>query len=411
MRLVLSALTLAALSTASACKGSSSSSAPASVRFLPADPDTAFRIDVPRLRAWSVYPQLSQVALVSVEMLLKGATEKCGLDVMGTATTIIGAKKSSLMSGDVTLIVAGLPRDKVTACLDTVASAKSMLELVRDGDVFHANVQGRSIASGALLSTGEVVVVARKGSGVEPAQWKTEVDAGAKAVPAWWTELEPFFEHPIAVRAADDKRTVLATASFSDALTVRAKVVTKSDADAKGDVTRINAILAYLKSASAGDGKAEAQGTNAYAEITAKGSEALALIKTGGGALFTRNAELPTQPATASRPYQCSELSQAVGDYMNAALESAGRSQQMQDMVTTITPPLKEAYVDACTEGKWADAAIECHVINATNLPKFEKCRVQLSEAQRGPFDEKVAAVLSQVAPKEPAAGSGSAEK
>ncbi|MFN0249994.1 MAG: hypothetical protein ACKV2T_24135 [Kofleriaceae bacterium] len=414
MRLVLSpgfaAFAFASVASATllgACKGSSSSGPPAAVRFLPADPDTAFRIDVPRIRGWSIYKQLSTVALSGVEMILKSANDKCGLDVMGTATTIIGAKKDALMAGDVTLIVAGISHSKVAECLDTIATSKSMFQVTRDGDLFHAKVQDKSVASGAILPTGEVVLVARKGAGIEAGAWKAEVTQGAKAVPAWWTELEPYLVEPIAVRAADGKRTVFATATFTDALAVRAKVVTKSDAEAKGDTTRINAILSYLKNANAGDGKVETQGANVFAEITAKGPQIEALIKTGGGAVFTRNAELPTEPATASRDYECSELSQAVGDYMNAALESAGKSPQMVDMVTKVTPPLKQAYVDACTEGDWADAAIECHVINATNLPKFEKCRVGLSEAQRGPFDAKVSAVLSQI--QAPATGSGSA--
>lgn len=390
-----------------ACKGSSSGP-PASVRFLPAEPDTAFRIDMPRVRAWSIYAQLSPIALTSVEMILKSANEKCGLDVMGSATTIIGAKKDALMQGDMTLIVAGLPKDKVTACLTTVANAKSILELTRDGDLFHAVVQGKSIASGSILPSGDVVIVARKGQGVDANAWKTEVNQGAKSIPAWWSELDPYLAEPVVVRAADDKRTVLATASFGDGLVVRAKVTTKSDTDAKDDTTRITAILQYLKSANAGDGKVETQGANVFAELTAKGPQAEALIKTGGAALFTRNAELPTEPATASRHYECSELSQAVGDYMQAALVSAGKSQQMEEMVTKLTPDLQKAYVAACTDGKWNDAAIECHVVNATNLPKFEKCRIQLSEAQRGPFDKAVMAVLSQAQPA-PATGSGSA--
>ncbi len=409
MRVLLSAAFVVAM--VGACKGSSSGP-PSAVRFLPGAPDTAFRLDMPRVRAWSIYGQLAPIALTSVEMILKAANEKCGLDIMGTATTIIGAKQGALMQGDFTLIVGGLPRDKVTACLTTVAGSKSILELSRDGDLFHASVQGKSVASGAILSNGEVVVTARKGAGIEPSAWKTEVSQGAKAVPGWWSELEPYLAEPIAVRAADDKRTVLATATFTDALTVRAKVVTKSEADAKADITRINAILSYLKSGNAGEGKAEAQGTNAFAELTAKGPQIDALIKTGGAALFTRNAEIPTEPATASRPYECSELSQAVSDYMNAALASAGKTPQMTEMVTRITPALQKAYVDSCTDGKWNDAAIECHVINATNLPKFEKCRIQLAQAQRESFDKAVGAVLSQVqppAPKpDPTSGSGS---
>lgn len=415
MRLLLFAAScVAASASVAGCKDSSSSGPPTSARFLPAAPDTAFRLDMPRVRAWSIYGQLAPVALASVEMIVKAANEKCGLDVMGSATTIVGAKTGDLMSGDVTLIIAGLPRDKVTGCIDTVAAAKSVVDLQRDGDLFHAVVQGKSIASGAILPTGEVVIVARRGGGVQLAAWKTEVDQGAKAIPAWWSDLEPYLAEPIVVRAADAQRTVLATASFADALTVRAKVITKSEADAKGDSTRINAILQYLKSANAGDGKVDTQGTAAFAELVAKGPQVDALIKTGGAALFTRNAELPTEPATASRPYQCSELAQAVGDYMNAALESAGKSPQMVDMVTKVTPPLQKAYVDSCTEGKWSDAAIECHVINATNLPKFEKCRIQLAAAQREPFDKAVAAVLSVVQAPPPAsagsaAGSGSA--
>jgi hypothetical protein len=390
-----------------ACKGSSPSSAPGSVRFLPAEPDTAFRIDVPRVRAWSIYGQLAPIALTSVEQLLQAAKDKCGLDIMGTATTIVGAKTGVLTTGDMTLIVAGLPRDKVTACLDTAAQAKSILSIQRDGDLFHAVLQGKSIASGAILANGEIVVVSRKGAGVDAARWKSEVEVGANATPAWWTELEPYLTEPIAIRAFDPKRTVFATAAFGDALTIRAKVVTPTDADAKLDSTKLNAMLSYLKNANAGDGKVDTQGATLFAELVAKGPQIDALIKTGGGALFTRNAELPTEPATASRHYECSELSGAVGEYMQAALKSAGNNPQMADMVTKITPALEKAYVDSCTEGKWSDSAIECHVLNATNLPKFEKCRVKLEEAQRVPFDKNVAAVLSAV--QAPPAGSGSA--
>lgn len=406
MRLLFSAAFCVAM--VCACKGSSSAP-PSSVRFLPAEPDAAFRIDVAKVHAWSIYDQLAPVALSSVEQLLQAAKEKCGLDVMSTATTIIGAKKDTLTKGDMTLIVSGVPRDKVTACLDTAAQAKSILEVKRDGDVFHAVLQGKPIASGAILPSGEIVVVSRKGAGIEPAQWKTEVAQGAKAIPAWWTDLEPYLAEPIAVRTFDPKRTVFATAAFGEALTIRAKVVTPSADDAKSDSTKINAMLSYLKNGAAGEGKVETQGTSVFAEISAKGDQIAALIKMGGGALFTRNAELPTEPATASRHYECSELSGAVGEYMQAALASAGGQKEMADMVTKITPALQKAYVDSCAEGKWSDAAIECHVLNATNLPKFEKCRVRLEEAQRVPFDKNVAAVLSAVQAPPPAAGSGSA--
>lgn len=391
-----------------ACKGSSSSGPPASVRFLPPDPELAMRIDVAKVRGWSIYDKLAPAALVSVSTVLDAAKSKCNLDVMGTATTILVAKKGSLLDGDVTLVASGLPRDKVTQCLDTVASAKSIFELTRDADVFHAKLQGKPIASGAILPSGEVVVVARKGAGIDPAAWKTEVTQGATAVPAWWSELEPYLASPIVVRTTDDKRTVLASATFSDALTLRAKVVTKSDADAKDDAKRIDAILQYLKSANAGEGKTDTQGASAFAELVAKGPQLDALIKTGGAALFAPAGGIPTEPATASRHYECSELAQAVTDYMTAALQSAGNSPQMADMVTKVTPPLAKAYVDACTQGAWADAAIECHVLNATNLPKFEKCRIQLTEAQRGPFDKAVADVLATVQPHAPASGSGS---
>ena len=391
-------LLLCAAVALSACKGSSSSAPPSSVRFLPGNPDIAFRADVQRIRAWSIYPQLAPVVLGGVEMILANAKTSCDLDVMATAKTIIAAKKGTLMAGDVTLIIGGLPRDKMTTCLDTIVAAKAALQLTRDGDLFHATLQGRAIASGAILPTGELLLLQRAGMGIEAAAWKTEINQGANAIPAWWSELEVYANDPIAIRATDGKRVVLATATFTDALTVRAKILNATEDDAKRDQANIKAIYEFMKTANAGEGKVDAQGTTLFAELTAKGPQIDALIKTGGAALFPRTeAAAPTELPPATSPRECSELTDAVGKYMQQAIDSTAPANraEMAAMVGKVLPALQKAYVDACTSSDWSDAAIECHVLNATNLPKFEKCRMGLPEAQRTPFDKAVGEALA----------------
>jgi hypothetical protein len=73
----------------------------------------------------------------------------------------------------------------------------------------------------------------------------------------------------------------------------------------------------------------------------------------------------------------------------------ADQRAQMQAMIEKLLPALQKAYVDSCTTGAWAPAAIHCHVDGASNVPRFEKCRLVLTEEQRTKFDGLVQAVLT----------------
>lgn len=409
MRSFLCAVLCAVVVCATACSGKGDANAPASARFLPASADIAFRVDMSRVRAWPSYSELAPVALTSVEMLLAAAKDRCGLDVMGTATTIVAAKKGPLMSGDLTLIVSGLPKDKVATCLGTVAAADSLLGVTVAGDLFHAAISGRAIASGALLANGDVLVVSRNGAGIEPAAWKAEVTHGGGAAPTWWSALQPYTTEPVAVRAADDVRIVFATATLTDGLAIKAKVVNTTADGGKRDKTMINAMLSYLVNAKAGDGKVDGQGETTNVELTAKGEALASLIKVGGPALFSRGVDLIGKAAAG--PVRCDLLTDAVGTYMQQTLASTSedRKGEMAQVVARILPELQKTYVAQCDATKWAVDAISCHVDNANNLPRFEKCRLLLTDVQRTPFDAAVGAVLSKEMPAAPAGGSGSA--
>ncbi|CAN5873537.1 hypothetical protein BH11MYX2_BH11MYX2_18410 [soil metagenome] len=401
---------VASVALASACSGQSSSSAPAGARFLPASPDVAIKLDMPRLRAWDKFDKAAPLALTSVEMLLASAKEKCGLDVMGTATSIIGARKGALMSGNVTLVIGGLPKASVTACLDKVATAKSVLGLVRDGDLFQVSVQGRSVASGAILASGDVVLVERNGSGVSATDWRTEIN-GSGPVPEYWNDLAAYGTEPILVRVADETHVILTAVGITNGAKVRAKLSNTTPEGGERDRNIIKALLDYIEKAKAGTGKVDSNGGTTFVELDATSDQTMALVRLASAALFARNTDL-VKKAT-SGPVACEDLRGAVQTYMQEALRVSApdQQQQMAQVVARVLNPLQAAYVDACTAGKWANDVIACHIDNAKFLPAFEKCRLLLPDDVRTAFDTAIGAVLSKEMPATPppSAGSGSA--
>ncbi len=367
---------------------------PAAYRFLPANPDVVVRVDLVRARAWPQFAKVAPVALATVQRVLDDAKRVCNLDVLAEATNVVLGRSGALLGGDVTLIVTGLPSPKVTGCFDTIAKAGSALQLTIDGSLVHATIAGKPIASGAILPTGELVIVARAGKAVDAAAWKTEV-AQAGTLPTWTAELDA--KDPVATRVVLGARTILASASLADPLVVRGKVVTANAEAAKADATRMNAILNYLSQGKAGTGRVEPAGATIHADFTARGPEIDAFITTALPGLF--GAGLPRDIASdaVAGPPDCTTLAAAVSAYLETSLTKAPESQrkELEAAMGQLTPKLQKAYVDNCTQDTWSATSIECHVANTTGLARFEKCRETLTDAQREHLDTALKAALN----------------
>ncbi len=383
-------LLLAAIFTIG-CKRSTPDSSSAALRFLPATAETALRADVARARTWSGWKKASDAALRGIAAPLAAVKKACDLDPIADASSVVFARGG----GDITFVIAGLPRDKTAACPAKLGSPIPDLTFVPDGELFGIMVEGKSFASGAILSTGELVLVSRKGQGVDPAAWRTEVTSGGGVAPAWWAELDQ--TQPFAVRVESKERTITGSAELGDPLVLRAKVVSPTAELAATDQARAKAIVEFLTKAEAGTGRLEPKGTTLFADFTAKGSEIDKLLAAG---LSTLGADQHTPEAPTgldTSPIECSTLAPAVATYMKTSIESmpADQQAQMQPMIEKLMPALQKAYVDSCTTGAWPPAAIHCHVDSASNVPRFEKCRLVLSAEQRTKFDDLVKAALT----------------
>ncbi len=368
---------------------------PAAYRFLPANPDLVVRVDLARARAWPQFAKVAPVALATVQRILDDTKRVCNLDVLAEASNVVLGRSGALLGGDVTLIVTGLPAAKVTSCFDTIAKAGSALQLTIDGSLVHATIGGKPIASGAILPTGEIVIVARAGKAVDAAAWKIEVAQPTGTPPTWTAELDA--KDPIATRVVLGARTILASVQLADPLVVRGKVITASEAAAKEAAIRMNAILNYLSQGAAGTGRVEPAGATVHADFTARGPEIDAFITTALPGLF--GAGLPRDIATdaVAGPADCSALAAAVSAYLETSLTKAPETQrkELETAMGELTPKLQKAYVDNCTGDSWSAASIECHVANTTGLARFEKCRETLTEAQREHLDTALKAALN----------------
>jgi hypothetical protein len=386
-----SRLLLLAAIFAIGCKRSTPDAAGPALRFLPKTAETALRLDITRARTWSGWQKASAAAFRGIAAPLAAVKKACDLDPIADASSVVFARGD----GDITFVIAGLPKDKVAACPAKLGSPIPDLTFVPDGERFGIMVEGKSFASGAILPTGELVLVSRKGQGIEPAAWRTEVASGTGAAPAWWAELDQ--TQPFAVRIETKERTVTGSAELADPLVIRGKVVSPTAELAATDQARAKAIVDFLAKAEAGTGRLEPKGTTLYADFTAKGPEIDKLLAAG---LSTLGADQHTPEAPTgldTSPIACTELAGAVATYMKTSLGAmpAEQQAQMQAMIEKLLPVLQKAYVDSCTTGAWPPAAIHCHVDSASNVPRFEKCRLVLSEDQRTKFDGLVQSALT----------------
>lgn len=401
---------LASLVLVIACgKDTSTPKPPPAYRFLPANPELVVRLDLTRVRAWPHYAKVAPRALADIEKLLAAARDQCKLDVMAEATSVIIAKRGPLLSGDLVAIASGLNKDKVTSCLATILASGSVVKLTLEDNLVQVRLGERSLASGAVLPSGDVVLVARNGAGVDPAAWKTEVTQGVVALPAWLGDLD--LRAPIAVRSETEKRAVTATIVLEDPLVLHGRVTSPSAAAAASDVKAAQAIANYLDQGKAGTGRVEPSGVLTFLDYTASGPEIDNLLAIALPALFGAETDRDLAATVTGPAPTCALLPDAVDAYIKQTLATAPPNMRadMEAKVVPLLPQLKQAFVDNCTKDAWAPASITCHVDNKDRLARFEKCSQTLTAEQRGRLEAAVKAALAPAAVPTPAAGSGSA--
>lgn len=375
------------------CKGSSpeQTTTGSALRFVPASAALAIDLDLARARRWSSWTKVSSAAFRPIADPLEAVQKACGLDLVGEAKSLVFAS----VGETTTLVLAGLPKDKTAACPAKLGTTVPGLAITPDGTRFGISVAGQSLASGALLPTGELVIVARDGHGIDPAAWRTEVESGAGTAPAWWSTLD--HAQPFAIRTHTPERTVVGSADLAEPLVLRAAVESPTAELATADAGRAKAIVDFLTKAEAGTGRLEPKGTTLYADFTATGPQIDKLVTAALSTLGTEGRPAEAPPETDTSPIACGELAAAVGMYLTTNLELMGPDQRAktEPMFAKLQAPLQKAYVETCTAGAWAPAAIHCHVNNGRNVPRFEKCRLMLTAEQRTSFDGAVKAALA----------------
>lgn len=387
------ALSLALLA---ACGGKKTQEAPAAARFAPSDADTVVRLDLSRARTWSGWSKAAPLAVRAVQPAIDAVKSACGIDLLADASSILLARRGIGGTSDVTLAIGGLSKDKTSGCAVKLGSSMPGISLVADGDRFQVTRDGTSFASGAILASGEVVIVSRAGAAVEPAAWRNEVTSGSGAVPSWWSELDQ--EQPLAVRVQSPEHTITASAQLGDPFVIRGKVVTASAQAAQVDHARMKAIVEFLTKAGAGTGRLEPRDNVVHGDFTATGPKEIdTLVAAALSAIGADQAPEAPPPAADTSPIDCGELKAAVATYLKSSLEKMAPDQRslVEPTIAKLEQNLAAAYVDSCTQDAWPAAAIHCHVDNAAGISRFEKCRMVVPEEPRKKFDERVKAALA----------------
>jgi hypothetical protein len=367
---------------------------PAAARFGPADADTVVRIDVTRARAWSGWPRAAPIAFRAIQPSIDVVKATCGFDLINDATSILLVRNGTGPLTNLTLSFGGLPADKLAACPGKLGTAIPGVEITADGTRFEIKRAGKGFASGAILPSGEVVIVSRNASNIDPGAWRTEVEKSGGEVPAWWTEIEK--TRPIALRGKTAERTLTADADLGDPFVIRMKIVAANEQIAQMDHARAKAVVEFLTKAEAGTGRLEPNGLTIHGDFTATGPQIERLLEAGLSALGGDQPAPAAPPATNKTPIECSALDGAVATYMATSLEKMP-AQQKEAILPTLeklTSGLQKAYSDSCTQDKWSFEAINCHVDEAAQISRFEKCRLVLTEEQRAHFDTLVKAAL-----------------
>lgn len=368
---------------------------PTAARFLPATADIAVRVDLSRAKVWSGYAKAAPVAFRSIAVAVEAVKKACDVDLLGDASSIILARHGTGATGDMTLVIDGLPRDKLAACPVKLGASIPPLEVVPDGDRFSVKLGGKGFASGAILASGELVLVSRAASSIEPAAWREEVTAGTGTAPTWWAELDQV--QPIAVRTLSPDHTITLAIQLGDPLVVKGKSVAASAELAATDLARGKAILEFLTKAEAGVGRLEPRDNVVHGDLTATGPQVDHLVTAALAAIGGDQPAPQAPPVENTSPIECSEMTGAVTKYMAANMAAMDPAQRtsLLPMFAKLVPALEKAYVESCTTDNWPPGVIHCHVDHAEQLPRFEKCRLMLDPAPRAHFDQLVTAALS----------------
>lgn len=386
------ALSLALLA---ACGGKKTQEAPTAARFAPSDADTVLRLDLTRARAWAGWAKAAPVAFRAVQPAIDAVKSACGIDLLGEASSILLARRGVGSTSDLTLAIGGLSKDKTSGCAVKLGTSMPGVTLVPDGDRFQVVRGDKGFASGAILPSGDVVIVSRAGGAVEPAAWRTEVTEGSGAPPTWWSELDQ--DQPLAVRMQSPEHTITASAQLGDPFVIRGKVVTASPQAAQVDHARMKAVVEFLTKAGAGTGRLEPRDNVVHGDFTATGKEIDSLVAAGLSAIGADQA--PEEPPVAGNttPIDCAELKAAVTTYLKASLERMAPDQRslVEPTIAKLEENLGAAYADSCAQEAWPPAAIHCHVDHAATIKKFEMCRMTVPEEPRKKFDERVKAALA----------------
>ncbi len=380
------------------CRGGTAPDFAAMYKFLPGAPDVAARIDVARVRGWPQYAKVAPTAVGKAQEFFDDVRRVCDLDLVAEMRTLVIAKRGSLQDGDLTLAATGLAKAKVMTCLATMQKASAQERLTIDGDEFHVKNNGNSLGSGAFLASGELVFVMRDGKGVEPAAWKAELAAPAGTRPDWWAEMN--LTDAVSVRVSREDKHAVFSSDLGDPLLVHGTIVAANDQAAKKDLKTYTAIAEYLRQGDAGATRLELSTETIYTDITAKGPQIEHLIGLGLPAIFgapPRPADPSTPPGSPAAAPACASLAAAVETYLKEGLSVAPAAQKatMAPLIPTLLPRLQKAFVDRCTADQWTAPSIQCHLANATQLPKFENCRNELTADQRDKLDKDLTTAMT----------------
>lgn len=331
---------------------------------LPADASFAIRVDLVRARSWPGF-QRAIAALAPIEPALAWARRACRLEVLDEARGLVVAR-----AGDqVTAIVSGLPAERATACagqpLDIPAIAGAKLTTIE------------ALPGGGLLLASAARPVA--------------------AAPAWWATLA---RGPIAVRAARGERVLTAAVELDEPLRARATLQLEADpAVATTTENMARAVVDYLTRANAATGQVARTGRTLAIELAATAAQLEPLLGAVLPVLVAGEPAPAAEPAPLG-PVTCASLSAPVATYLTAAAARSGADKRAELSDAGLRDRLQRAFVASCTDGAWPAIAIECHVINATALARFERCREALGPAQQQAFDRAVVAAMQPARPR-----------
>ncbi len=388
-------LVAATCALATAACGRSSPTSPGSLdadRFLPAEASFVLDLDVARLRA-SPHAPLVPKLLPMLAPAFDAVRQGCGLDVLGTATRLRAAVHRALPGGDATLVVSGLPRDRIAACVTGVSSAAPRVTGKVDGERFELSIDGTPAISGAILASGEVVLVSRGGRAVTSDAWRAEVAGTATARPAYLATLP---DGAVRVSLVDTRRTLSVGLALGDPLVARGTIVAADEATATDEANKLRAIFAYLGQGGAGTGRVEPRGATIHADLTIGASQLPGLVAIIAPAL-PEPPQLVASPQLPAAPGSCASLRDAVARYLTESLAKAPAAQRatMERDMSVLVPALQQAFTTSCETDRWSATVIACHVDQATALNRFEQCRMQLDTAPRANLDRAVSAALA----------------